>query len=201
MSEQSDKARERFEALAKRFFSDPESPEALFWKLQTLARDAVMSLDYSDAGSSVGGYLDLITIAQAFLNGAAASLILNKQEGWSVGAATGKNAASLVGALVDPNEPSISSEVIKNRRPYFFVKVKELSGLKKRSEESERYQTEYFCSFPVSDSDGELIGILNVADMGEEHPLFTAERDAIDGFIQAIGIQVKMILQRELRTR
>lgn len=191
-----DDAIDHFNTLARAFYENAEATEADFWKLQSAARDAVISINIFHGGVVIPALLDMLSIAQALLGGSAASIIVRVEGRWSVEAATGENTDSLVGASINQKDDSISAKVINSGKPFYFSKI-DHDTERKSGNKKKRYSTNYFCSFPILDDNGEVVGVLNVAGMDGAHPLFESEQSTLDGFIGAIALKLIAMTSRK----
>ncbi len=163
--------------------------ETLFWKLQSAARDAIMSVEVTPRIPYVKALAQMVKIAQLLLGGESASIILNNENYWSIMAATGKDAENIVGSKIDIEKESVSATVIKSGEPYYFSEIDTVSGVKKNISTG-RHATGRFCSFPIFDMEKDVAGALNVSGMPKAHPLFVSERFCIDGVLIAIGTKI-----------
>lgn len=177
-----------FYELAADFYEKEDTTEAEFWKLQVAARDAVIAINVS-SGVLLPALFEVLNISQTLLDGNSASFVKKGSKGWSISAATGENAAILSGAWVNPDDNSVSSQVIKGGKPFCFSTISEFGEVVGKNQQK-RYRSDYFCSFPVHDEKDEMIGILNVAGMSGAHPLFESQTGALDGFVNGIGIML-----------
>jgi len=183
----------KFKNLASR---TAKKDETWFWRLQVAARDAIMSIDVSSGASPVKTTTEICDIFQTLLGGTTASLIIYGENGWRVEAATGQGAAEILGEIIDPNNGSVSSKVIKNKKPYYFSNIDSLREIIRQNHPS-RHSDNIFCSFPLLSFDGAVMGVVNVGGMKETHPVFAVEKGSIDGALSAVAAKIAKLKKNE----
>lgn len=176
---------EKFRALARKKQGD----ESWFWRLRVAARDAIMGVDVSSTADPAAALATMLDIFQELLGGSSASIIVKGGDGWRVEAATGEGAEEITGKAVDPDGGSISSAVIRNRKPYYFSNIDDLKEIKRQNHPS-RHSENIFCSFPLLSFDGAVMGILNVGGMREAHPFFAADKSSIGEALKAVAAKI-----------
>ncbi len=177
-------------------FANKEMSEADFWRLQVIARDAIIATDVSSSASSAVALFQICEIVQILLGGTTSSIILREDGVWVVAAASGEGSENIMGVPLDMDRNSVTRYVIENKKPYFFSEIDQVEGVSKNND-SNRYSSNLFCSFPLLGYDGESLGVVSVAGMGKAHPVFHMDRSSMNGVLDMVAAKVAKIRKNE----
>lgn len=170
--------------------------ESDFKNLQTTAREAILQVKIPAIPPMRKALEQICEVSRLLMSGATSSLVVHHGHGWEVGAAAGEGSEKIYGMPVDLVSKSVAGYVINTRKPYFFSSIANLPEFVGNENRNRKFG-DSFCSLPISDFSGVLLGVLNVAGITSNGPNLASRQESIKGVLDAIAIKLAVIREKE----
>ncbi|MDH5638734.1 MAG: HAMP domain-containing histidine kinase [Nitrospinota bacterium] len=164
--------------------------------LQATAREAILQVKIPAIPPMRPALEQICEVSRLLMSGATSSLVIRQGADWEVAAAGGEGSEKIHGMRVDPVGKSVAGYVINTRKPYFFFSISSLPELADNESRSRKFG-DSFCSIPISDFSGSLLGVLNIAGIASDGASLASRQESIKGILDAIATKLAVIMEKE----